>query len=307
MKLESFDAGGIYGYLNFSFEFFDDITFLHGINGGGKTTALKAIVSLLTPDIIWLTTTKFRFIKLKLETNGDLISISAEKTSTHLNIQYTGKKSIRSSILIEDLAQFQIDDNERSISLDRLEWVKAQILTRVKNDEAIRLIGEIPTPTFLGLERTTLPFDDPSPPPLRNDRRLPRPYSRTSMDGSLREANRLLQIAIRNVLAEKARASEVLRTEIVFSLFNLESRQDAGGWPKKKTIQQFRDSLVDTFHAMKFDREMIKNRVERYFEEIISVGEQLVPYKNPGELIKKNPRERAEELIVSWFRVSPSL
>ena len=50
MKISSLHAEGVHGYLPIDVQFFDDLTFLTGLNGSGKTTALRLLMALLTPN-----------------------------------------------------------------------------------------------------------------------------------------------------------------------------------------------------------------------------------------------------------------
>ena len=57
MKLLSFKSASLNGYLNFDIKFNDAVSFLVGINGSGKTSVLKAMMALVSPDIDWLFST----------------------------------------------------------------------------------------------------------------------------------------------------------------------------------------------------------------------------------------------------------
>jgi predicted ATP-binding protein involved in virulence len=59
MKIRKFQSTGLNGYLDFDIDLFDSRNFLIGINGSGKTSVLKAIMGLITPDIDWLMNAKF--------------------------------------------------------------------------------------------------------------------------------------------------------------------------------------------------------------------------------------------------------
>ena len=54
MKIERFVGTSVNGYLHFDVEFFRDLTFLTGINGSGKTSALNSIAALLLPRLDYL-------------------------------------------------------------------------------------------------------------------------------------------------------------------------------------------------------------------------------------------------------------
>ena len=51
MKVTKLHAKNVHGYLSIDIEFFDDLTFLTGLNGSGKTSALRLLMALLTPNI----------------------------------------------------------------------------------------------------------------------------------------------------------------------------------------------------------------------------------------------------------------
>jgi len=51
MKIRNFSAEKVHGYLTLHVEFFDDLTFLTGINGSGKTSVIYSIVALITPNL----------------------------------------------------------------------------------------------------------------------------------------------------------------------------------------------------------------------------------------------------------------
>jgi predicted ATP-binding protein involved in virulence len=70
MKLTRFSGTGIHGFLKFDVNFYDDLTFLYGINGSGKTTVLNSIVALITPSLHILAELEFREIRVEVENEG---------------------------------------------------------------------------------------------------------------------------------------------------------------------------------------------------------------------------------------------
>ena len=80
MKLKSFKAKNVFGYMNFDINFNDDIILLYGINGSGKTTALKLIQAMLTPSFKDFHTIEFDELKLAYVDNykGDSKTIRIE-------------------------------------------------------------------------------------------------------------------------------------------------------------------------------------------------------------------------------------
>lgn len=54
MKIKSFVAEDVHGYLKFNIDFNIDLTFLTGINGAGKTTVVQGISALISPSLLLL-------------------------------------------------------------------------------------------------------------------------------------------------------------------------------------------------------------------------------------------------------------
>lgn len=79
MQIKRFRGKNIHGYLNFDISFYDDLTFLTGINGGGKTTAINSIISILTPNISALSHLDFEHISVTVEHEEKKLTISATK------------------------------------------------------------------------------------------------------------------------------------------------------------------------------------------------------------------------------------
>ena len=61
MKLLKFQANGVHKYLNYDFPLNERITFLIGINGSGKTSALKLILGLVSPSYNYLNSIEHTF------------------------------------------------------------------------------------------------------------------------------------------------------------------------------------------------------------------------------------------------------
>ena len=63
MKIRRFRAKEVNGYLDFDIKFNKDLTFVTGINGTGKTSALNSISALIFPRLDYLSNTAFKELK----------------------------------------------------------------------------------------------------------------------------------------------------------------------------------------------------------------------------------------------------
>jgi ABC-type Mn2+/Zn2+ transport system ATPase subunit len=75
MRISKFEAEGVNGYLHFNIDFNESLTFLIGINGSGKTTAIKLILGLLSPSWINLTQIKYRYAQVECEIGGEFLKM----------------------------------------------------------------------------------------------------------------------------------------------------------------------------------------------------------------------------------------
>jgi predicted ATP-binding protein involved in virulence len=322
MKINKFSGRKIYGYLRFDVDFYSDLTFLHGINGCGKTTALKAVVSLLGPDLLWLATNSYETLEVDLTLENERIKVRAENDREHVRISYiAGRKTFKSELPLRDVSQISFDDSDlRLAAIDKVDWIKEKLKSSIRDISAIQQIENLPTPTFLGLERTTLPNLDDRYFRNRVERRTARPYFRTSLDESLREADRLLQESIRQVLAEKSKLSEELRSNITFSLFDINPKRRGpnpilGAWPTSVEIEKLRDireRLLHTFQVARLDPSMAKAKVNAYFDELLSRAEPIAAFANPKAVMdaagkSQKEQDAAANSIIAWFNVSPRL
>ncbi|MCZ4309683.1 AAA family ATPase [Vibrio atlanticus] len=103
MIIKSFIAKSVHGYLDFNIQFKDDINFLVGHNGSGKTTALKMMTALLSPDMKELA---------KLPFESCVVEFIDPKTSKHSSIQVSKTDFTLTLVtsLSSEAVDYQIDE-----------------------------------------------------------------------------------------------------------------------------------------------------------------------------------------------------
>lgn len=65
MKLKQFSVKGLYNTFDYTIPFFSDVTFLHGVNGCGKTTILNIITDILSGNLTRLQHYDFKEVRLE--------------------------------------------------------------------------------------------------------------------------------------------------------------------------------------------------------------------------------------------------
>jgi predicted ATP-binding protein involved in virulence len=149
MKLVRFTGYGIHGYLRITIKFNKNLTFITGINGSGKTSALNAIVALITPDLRILAGLQFSELSLELENNGEKITVSAATDA--------GGDILILSSMSKDKFSFKKYATDSDLPPSRQLEAEAEhyreVLSNNLLDPVLRSIGALPTPMFLGLDR----------------------------------------------------------------------------------------------------------------------------------------------------------
>ena len=105
MKIKKLVANNVHGFLNFNISFNNQLTFLIGINGSGKTTALKLMLGFWGPSFDYINQVLFSDLKIlckSLENNNE-IEISAERigdNSIKINLSQSEEDDITDSMSI---------------------------------------------------------------------------------------------------------------------------------------------------------------------------------------------------------------
>ena len=156
MELRRIKYINIYGYLTGDLSFERGENFLVGINGCGKTTVLKLIRWILEPSLENLCTIEHNLISLEIKHGKYNYSIQSRilKNEHEFKVVTTDKswdlKPIVTIIQVppKDLKEDLKWEYSRAIKRRRLQRYREPQLTGI-----LSLLGEIPSPIFVGLGR----------------------------------------------------------------------------------------------------------------------------------------------------------
>lgn len=149
MRIKNFSAKDVHGYLDFDINFREQLTFLIGINGAGKTTALKLLLALITPSFREFCQISFSNAELKCSNEND-ITIKAQKKDDD---------KIILTLIVDDETSFdefqiiQFKDPEEKQNIESYREKLAIYTERFSSLEVVKKIESLTTPFFLGLER----------------------------------------------------------------------------------------------------------------------------------------------------------
>ncbi|MBI2306238.1 MAG: AAA family ATPase [Rhodocyclales bacterium] len=144
MKIRHLHATNVHGYLPIDVDFFPDLTFLTGLNGSGKTSALRLLMALLTPNIEEFASITFSAATVTVVDNDQAIEISAHRTSDGLSLSVS---SLSEAMLLTSA------DLQLIVEAKRRDEPRQPVLEKVIAHSVFQTIREISTPMFLGLDR----------------------------------------------------------------------------------------------------------------------------------------------------------
>lgn len=317
LLIESLQALKVHGYLDLDVTFDSDLTFLIGINGGGKTTAVNLIVALISPNFETLANLEFDSIRLTLTHAGKLVTLTAAKEDGNTVISLVEADSpLTIAPFVSDLDEPAYRQRER----------ESEYYSNFENTNSahpvLRLISNLPTPLFLDIDRRA-----------RSLRRIPRRTAAiatattarrrnvfsASLTQSLAEATLLVNEENRELVNRQLKASEVLREELV--LGNLEMKK--GSLPNvlrsptpqdQVSLTKMKEYLPTLPETLGVSRERIDlallpliselERLIKEFEDPKTFGEQLAEAETEDDrqtLIEKYVLYHANAPILDRF------
>jgi predicted ATP-binding protein involved in virulence len=153
MKINSFKAEKVHGYLSYDIEFFNELTFLIGINGSGKTSALKLILGLISPSYQYLNQIDYKYAELICSSNDNErdIIITARQNSKD-NTFSIELKSTQNTFEPQSFPRF-IRNDEDNFDPNEISLKEQTHKEEFDTLETTKIIRELATPKFLGLDR----------------------------------------------------------------------------------------------------------------------------------------------------------
>lgn len=212
MKIMRFTGKQIHGYMDFDIRFNNDISFLTGINGSGKTTIVQCLYALISPSVRVLSNIEYNFIDVAIKINGQAkyVRIKALKKESEVTISTNMTKQVLSIPILQDIRP--------TTSREENEYYN-DFLTKNSDNEVLQYIRELPSPLFLGIERRAVDesvFIQRSMAAAAR-RRLMSNINTYNQRRSLLEARELARDSYSEVRDEVMRLMETLRTQILLS------------------------------------------------------------------------------------------
>lgn len=314
MKLISFKADGVYGYLRFDVNFNNNLSFLVGSNGCGKTTVLKLIQAVLTPNLKDIYLIPFSSINLVFEKDNKKHQLKFEKNKQEITV-------ILDNMLPEKLVLDNItNEDELSYILSKEENLFNRKLFEHKNNPVFKFIHEVEVPLFLGLDRRENAQEDNMVYREQfgfRDGGERRPIRRNRyIDGSLGQSLHETQDIVRSVYEKIRRKEDIqrkkLRDDILLTSFHFAEIKDLfdenGGFKsinidEQKSITTKKEAISQALKNIGFDRDKNIKQMDDFFVKIESLFLQMqqnqanIKGLDIAWLINKSQVDRIQKLI----------
>jgi energy-coupling factor transporter ATP-binding protein EcfA2 len=314
MRLTRFTGSGVHGFLKFDIKFRPNLTFLTGINGSGKTTAINAVVALITPDLSILSDLQFSEIRVDFENNGQKLFIAARSEGIHV---------ILSASNVDQRLSFFRYTPDPDLPPGRQSEAQAEYLRELLVSNAshpiVKFISSFPTPMFLGLDRRAR-FDDelrrtryPAPRPPRPGRNV---FS-ASLSRSLVDAADLAEQKYRDALISSGQIAEELQRKMLLDLLTVESDDDtpfaAVSKPTEgnlKEIRRVRSDLDTLPQILRLPRQEVRKRVEPLLDMLEKYARDIPSDTKLNELFGGSEDVENKKIlnaVFGWSKARPHL
>ena len=313
MRIKSFKSQNLHKYLNFNLKLYEDLNFLHGINGTGKTSIVRAIVSLITPDINWLVNTNFSELEVTLENFKDIVQIKAKKDSPwRISLSFNSA----AGNISEDFALPKSIFEKRRLPLDSDydDFLIDAIDSFCGNSDWFEAISELPTPMFLGLERSSGPIYPYQDNFHRMHRAPVRNVIRSTLHQSMQEAEGLVEQHFNSLIYDREELTQKLREEIILSLFstNVQSQSDILTPQDKnfeKDLERTERSIIDTLTRFDMSNEMITKAVKPFFEKVSISAQKMKRIDTSRSIFNDNDSNFGTRISTfqEWISLFPRL
>lgn len=288
MKILNFKASKVHGYIDFDIDFNPNLSFIAGLNGSGKTTAINLIVALLTPSFDSLNKIQFATAELKIQKRTDkTVTIKCEKNEDKLILGITG---IPDPVVAD---RSEIELRERRIFLHN------------RKNDVIREINKLPSPMFLSLDRR---FVKGTRKNIKDRTWHHDEYGRIietfdeSSDTSIEEVLKIISEESSSCRAQQVHEDQQLRNKIILDSFNLHKPDGALQLPDQRTIQTLRrkqEAIKKTLNTLDVQGDEYEKRYAEFFDQL----EKLLKYIDENNSNRKNKsnEEYQNKIISEWI------
>lgn len=306
MRLKTFLATKLNHIERLKIDFHRDVTFLTGVNGSGKTSVLRAINALLTPNLEALGMLNFEEISISFEMTAAVYTLVAQKKNRIITISVSH---------LEDRCAYEAFDDNLYSSDDtdkRRNYYRELMLIGPKKNEVLKFLSDVPTPMYLGLDRRHSPQLKESRFSELEPRRRKRNILDSPVSDSLNQAAALAENTISEVRFKVSQFDKEFNRDLMLSLLEIPETDPFGFEPPtiqdRELIETARQALRQFRQEGGVFAEDIQTRLNPALENIDEIVKKIPPNFDFYKVDSKEKNSRvAFSALLQWTRLKPTL
>lgn len=306
MRLRTFRATKLNHIEDLKIDFHRDVTFLTGVNGSGKTSVLRAINALLTPNLEALGMLNFKEISISFEMTSAVYTLVAQKENRKITISVSHLKTPCAYEAFEDNL-YSNDDTDK-----RRNYYRELMLVGPKKNEVLKFLSNVPTPMYLGLDRRhssqlkELIWLDIEP------RRRKRNIFSSPLSDSLNQAVDLAENAFSEVQFKTSRFNSEFNRDLLLSLLEIPEANPFGFDPPTKNdrelIETARKALRKLPRVEGVPADDIRARLNPALANLDEIVKQIPQDFDFDKVDSEEENSRtALSAVLQWTRLKPTL
>lgn len=293
--IENVKVEGFWGERTLNFDFHDDVNFVIGINGSGKTTAINIIVAALTADFSELDSQEFSRIAIKLKSTSSrkkpsvIITKKPNQETPFSSIEYEIKESAS-----EKPIKLSLDDFEEQMMLRRYprHYIEREVFRRHGHSLKSSL-DNLVNVSWLSVHRSSTRQDE-----YKDEKHI------STVDRKLNElVNRLVRY-FSTLGKAGSEQFEHFQKEVFLSMLYRKSGKALFSTAKNINIEDEKKALVGIFNQFKVKHKEFNQRIDSHFDALAKAKKKLSSEEsvslNAADISALIGTERIDYIVEEW-------
>jgi predicted ATP-binding protein involved in virulence len=303
MIIKKFKADNVHDYLNYEIDFNENLTFLIGINGTGKTSVLKLILGLISPSFNYLNSINYDFVLIEcLDEQSNSYVISSKKTEDN---EYTLELTINQDEPIPGKIIKLNPVQQRYLDFDKDDEHTNSIIEGFNEQKVVKRIKGLTTPLFLGLDRRV--YEGRQIDRMRQSFFFRKKYKNfptgDPLNISLIDIQEVIFDYYRIIASKQPEINQNFKNKILLQSFEFLDSQQINIIDDFKELRDKKQQALDAFDNLNIVG--FKSQVDTFFEQLETVLKSINERRklsDTGEIDKDSI-----EFFQRWFNNQPQL
>jgi len=287
-----------WGEHSLEFDFYDDVNFIIGINGSGKTTVINLIVAALTANFSELDRLEFSRIEIKLKSNESrrkptiVISKKPLKQGPFNSIEYALSSSSSEKPIV-----FTLEDYEEQIMLRRYpRYFRERDLYRRHGKSISSALAKLVRVSWLSVHRTALETIE------SQDEQF-----ESTVDRRLKELSERLIRYFSTLGKQGSVELESFQKTVFLSMLYRKGEKAFFTAAKDIDISDEKEALRGIFEQFKVEEKDFKGRLDAHFDALEKAKRSLESSKelplSTADISVLIGTERIDDIVKEWNKL----